>query len=81
MQRTYWPTWRKFLAQWGLVPSACALMDLTQPLLPFVAQLMFLGMPLFKGAALGRSYGDLLTMLGDEAALGQFKDYLQEAGA
>lgn len=81
MQRTYWPTWRKFLAQWGLVSSACAIMDLTQPLLPFVAQIMVLGMPLFKGAALGHSYGNLLTMLGDEAALMQFKDYLQEAGS
>ena len=81
MQRNYWPTWKKFLARWGLVSPACVLMDLTQPLLPLAAQMMFLGMPLFKGAGQGHSYGALLHMLGNEEALKQFIDYLQEAGA
>jgi hypothetical protein len=56
-------------------------MDLTQPLLPFAAQMMVLGSPIFKSAALGHSYEALITMLGDADALAQFKDYLQEAVA
>ena len=53
-------------------------MDLTQPLLPFVAQMMVLGLPLFKSAALGQSYNALLTMLGDTDECMQFSAYLQE---
>jgi len=55
-------------------------MDLTQPLLPVVAQMMILGLPLFKGAAMGQSYEALVNTLGDVDALNQFRDYLQEVG-
>jgi len=48
-------------------------------LLPFAAQMMFMGMPLFKGMAWGSAYGALLDMVSDQDALGQFVDYLQEA--
>lgn len=81
MQRTYWPTWKKFITRWGLVSPIYDLMRLTQPLLPLTAQMMYLGMPLFKGYALGDAYGDLLDMLMDKEALMQFSDYLQESGA
>jgi hypothetical protein len=80
MQRNYWPTWRNILARWGLVSPTCVLMDLTQPLLPFVAQMMVLGLPLFKGAALGQSYDALVAMLGDAEECRQFLTYLQEVG-
>ena len=81
MQRTYWPTWKKLLLRWGLVAPIFDLMRSTQPLLPLAAQMMFLGMPLFKGFSLGAAYGDLLDMLMDKDALIQFTDYLQESGA
>jgi hypothetical protein len=81
MQRNYWPTWRNILARWGLVSPTYVLMDLTQPLLPFISQMMVIGLPLCKGAALGRSYDALLAMLGDADECRQFMDYLQEAGA
>lgn len=80
MQHTYWPSWRKFLSCRGLVSPTCVLMDLTQPLLPVVAQMMILGLPLFKGAAMGQSYEALVNTLGDVDALNQFRDYLQEVG-
>ena len=56
-------------------------MNLTQPLLPFVAQMMVLGLPLFKGAALGQSYRALVAMLGDAEESRRFLTYLQEVGA
>lgn len=80
MQRTYWTSWKKFLARWGLISPTYTLMGLTQPLIPLAAQMLFLGMPLFKGTAQGDAYAALLTMLGDEDALKQFADYLLEAG-
>ena len=80
MQRTYWPSWKNFLERWGLRSTICRLVDVTRPLLPFAAQLMVVGLPIFKGMAGGHAYGALLNTLDDEDALGQFVDYLEEAG-
>lgn len=81
MQRTYWPTWKTFLSRWGLISPACDLLALNQSLINLAAQMMYMGLPLFKGAGMGSSYGALLDLLGDEDSLSQFADYLQEAGA
>ena len=81
MQRAYWPTWKEFLEKWGLVSPTCVVMDITQPLLPFISQMMVLGMPLFRSVALGQSYGSLLALLGDADEQKQFLTYLQEACA
>jgi hypothetical protein len=77
MKHTYWPTWKNFLARWGLISPARILLGFNTALIPIAAQFMFLGMPIFKGAALGTSYGALIEMLGDENQLRQFADYLQ----
>jgi hypothetical protein len=56
-------------------------MVLNQSLITFAAQMMYIGLPLFKGVGMGSSYRALLDLLGDEDALSHFSDYLQEAGA
>jgi len=81
MQRTYWSSWKNFLERWGLRSQVCRLLEFTHPLLPFAVQLMVMGQPIFKGMAAGQAYGALLNMLDDEEALGQFIDYLEEAGS
>lgn len=80
MQCNYWPTWKNFLARWGLISPACTLIEFSDALIPIAAQMMYLGMPLFKGAALGNAYTALLDLLADEDDLGKFIDYLQEVG-
>lgn len=67
--------------RWGLVLPVIDLIRVAQPLLPMTGQMMYLGMPLFKGSALGGAYGDLLDMLMDEEALMQFTDFLRGSGA
>jgi hypothetical protein len=75
MQSSYWPTWKKYLARRGLLSSTCAVIEQTKPLIPLSAQLLFLGLPFFKGNA----YQALLNTLSDEDALSQFTSFLQEA--
>ena len=60
-----------------MISPACMLLGFSTSLISIVAQFMFLGMPIFKSAALGASYGALIEMLGDENQLSQFADYLQ----
>lgn len=86
MQRTHWPTWKNFLVKRGLLSSACSLLTFNYSLIPIAAQMLFLGMPLFKSAAFGDYFGDLLDLLVNEDELRNFNDYLlldgteQEAG-
>ncbi|MBW6465412.1 MAG: hypothetical protein K0B06_02790 [Brevefilum sp.] len=77
MERTYWATWKSILARWGIISPVRTLLGFSDSLLPITAQLMYLGMPIFKGAALGSSYAAFVEMLGDEDQLRQFADYLQ----
>lgn len=87
MHRTSWSTWKKFLSNWGLLSPTCTLLKLNHSLIPVAAQVLYLGMPLFKSAAMGDSFEDLLDLLVDEDALRQFANYLliapseQELGA
>jgi hypothetical protein len=76
MEHNNWPSWKNFLARWGLISLASILLGFNASLIPIAAQFMFLGMPIFKSAALGASYGALIEMLGDEDQLRQFSDYL-----
>ena len=77
MAHTYWPTWKSILARWGLISPARILLGFNTALIPIAAQFMVFVMPIFKGAALGASYGALIEMLGHEYQLRQFADYLQ----
>lgn len=79
MHSSYWPTWKTFIKKWGLGSPISLLANISQPLLPFAAQIMFMGMPLFKGVAWGSAYRAFLDMISDQESLGQFVDYLQEA--
>ena len=81
MQNTDWLTWKRFLAKRGLISPACELLDLIQPLLPLIAQSMFLGFPLLKATPFGLTYAKLLNLLGDPDEINQFKTFLQETGA
>jgi hypothetical protein len=81
MLPTYWPDWEKFLARYGMKSLASALLSHARPLLPIATQVMFLGLPLFKGISGGSQYAALLDTLGDEDQIRQFSDYLQESGA
>lgn len=77
MEQTYWATWKNILARWGIISPVRTLLGFSDSLIPIAAQMMFLGMPIFKGAALGQSYGALIEMLADQDQLRQFADYLQ----
>ena len=76
MQRSNWPAWKNFLAERGLLSPACSLLALNASLIPIGAQLLYFGMPLFKSAGMGDSYGDLVSLLVDEDNLRQFQAYL-----
>jgi hypothetical protein len=60
-----------------MISPACMLLESNTSLIPIAGQLMSLGMPIFRAAALGASYGALIDMLGDEDQLRQFADYLR----
>lgn len=75
MQSSYWPTWKAQLANWGLLSPTCALIDITRPLIPLTAHMLFFGLPFFTGDA----YRALLNTLLDEDALKQFTHFLQGA--
>ena len=81
MQNTDWLTWKRFLAKRGWISPACELLDFFQPLLPLIAQSMFLGFPLLKATPFGITYAKLLNLLGDPDEINQFKTFLQETGA
>ena len=81
MQNTDWLTWKRFLAKRGWISPACELLDFFQPLLPLIAQSMFLGFPLLKATPFGLTYAKLLNLLGDHDEINQFKTFLQETGA
>jgi hypothetical protein len=70
-----------FLERWGLKSLACEVMDHARPLFPLAAQMMMVGLPLFKSAPFGKDYAALMDTLGDEEHLVLFSDYLQERGA
>ena len=76
MQRSNWLTWKNFLAERGLLSPACTLLALNASLIPLGAQILYFGMPIFKGAGMGDSYGDLLDLLVNEDNLRQFHNYL-----
>jgi len=76
MQRSKWPSWKNFLEKRGLLSPVCVLLTLNHSLVPIAAQVMYLGMPLFKSAAEGNAFSDLVDLLVDEDALRQFTDYL-----
>jgi hypothetical protein len=77
MEQTYWANWKSILTRWGIISPVRTLLGFSDSLLPIAAQLMYLGMPIFKGAAIGSSYAALVEMLGDEDQVKQFVDYLQ----
>lgn len=81
MQRSYWPEWENYLSQRGLKPLACTLLSQAPALFPLVAQVMVLGLPLFKGLSSGPQFVSLLDTLGDEDHIQQFVNFLQEVSA
>jgi hypothetical protein len=76
MQRSNWSSWKNFLEKSGLLSPVCSLLTLDHSLVPIAAQVLYLGMPLFKIGAEGNSFSELLDLLVDEDALRQFSDYL-----
>lgn len=80
MQRAYWSKWEKLLTQWGLKPLVCELLSCASPLFQLTAQMMVLGLPMFKGIPFGRQYTALLNVLEDDESIRQFSDYLRGVG-
>ncbi|MDY6866404.1 MAG: hypothetical protein SVT56_00625 [Chloroflexota bacterium] len=73
-------SWGLFLERWGLKSWACEMMDHAASLFPFTAQVMVLGLPLFKDSPFGAQYQGLIDMLGDEDHVALFSKYLQGGG-
>lgn len=80
MQCKAWQEWAAFLEHWGLKSLAVAMMEHARPLFPLAAQMMFLGTPLFKGVRFGAHYDALIALMGDEARIVSFCEYLQAGG-
>ncbi len=80
MKSNDWKSWGVFLERWGLRSLVCEMMDHARPLFPFAAQVMVLGLPLFKGSPFGAQYQGLIDMLGDEDHVALFSKYLQGGG-
>jgi len=80
MQGLYWADWKDFLAQWGLTPLASTLLEHTRGLLPFVSQVMFLGLPIVKSLSSGSQYQALMRTFDDETMLSELSDYLRKGG-
>jgi hypothetical protein len=79
MENCYWEEWERFLAHRQMKSFACSFLTQTRPLLPILAQLMMIGLPLFKGINNGDRYTAILDTLGDEVKLSGFTRFLQGA--
>ncbi len=77
MKSRYWQVWAGFLERWGLKPLACEMMDYARPIVPLAAQVLILGLPIFKNTPFSGGYQALLDTLGDEDHINTFSQYLQ----
>jgi hypothetical protein len=77
-ERKFWPEWARFLHGWGLDHVAAALLETAGPLTIFLAQLVYVGQPLFgKGQPFGRLQA-LAGLLEDPDESRSFAIYLRE---
>ena len=79
MQQNYWSDWENILSRWGLKSAAHLVLTQARPLLPMVAQLMILGLPLFKSLSLGKQFSALLKTMSDDEEIRQFSSFLKGA--
>jgi len=77
MKNCYWVEWEHFLARRQMKSFACSFLTHTRPLLPILAQLMMIGLPLFKGINKGEAFTAFLDTLGTEEKLMDFTRFLQ----
>jgi hypothetical protein len=77
MQQKYWSEWENILSRWGLKSTAHLVLTQARPLLPMAAQLMILGLPIFKSLSLGNQYSALLKTMSDEEEIRQFSNFLK----
>ena len=80
MQQPYWDDWKRFLAQRGLTPLICVLLEQAGPLMPLVSQFMFLGLPLTKSLSWNKQYQEMIDTLSDEKLVDHFSHFLREVG-
>jgi len=76
MQESNWSEWERFLSRWGLKTTTSVLLKHARPLLPLMAQFMFLGLPVFRSLSFGNQYSAILNTLGDDEQINRFSIYL-----
>lgn len=76
--RSYWPEWARLLQRWGLNELAAALLESAGPLTFFLAQLVYVGQPLFGNGYAGSRLDALARMFEDQEESRSFAIFLRE---
>ncbi len=76
--RIYWPEWARLLQQWGMDEFAAVLLESAGPLTFFLAQLVYLGQPMFGGGTSNGQMVALARLFEDQNESRSFATYLRE---
>jgi hypothetical protein len=75
---TFWPEWARLLQHWGMDELAAALLESAGPLTFFLAQLVYVGQPLFGRGLPGSRLHALANLLENQEESRSFVSYLRE---
>lgn len=74
-----WHTWASNLHRWGLQDGTAVLLEIAGPLTMLLAQVVYIGQPLFGKLVSADSMTALVTMLEEPAQTKAFVKILREA--
>lgn len=78
--RTNWSAWVRFLDRWGLGETFAALLESTGPLKLLIAQLVYLGQPLFSAGS-PQKWQAFAGLLENEAESRSFAAFIRKEEA
>lgn len=77
-EREYWPEWAQLLQRWGMKELAALLLESAGPLTFFLAQLVYIGQPLFGERASARRFSALANLFENQEESRSFAAFLRE---
>ena len=77
-EREYWPEWAQLLQRWGMKELAALLLESAGPLTFFLAQLVYIGQPLFGERASARRLNALANLFENQEESRSFAAFLRE---
>lgn len=77
-ERSFWPEWARFLHQWGVSELAVALLEVTGPVHLILANLVYVGQPVFSLWIAGERVQALASLFEDQNESKSFAAFLRE---